>query len=77
MVTKVINLDQQSDSLSDLLTQLDANTEILLVRGDIPIARITSTDDVQLQAQLTKRIPDLHAGMIRASDDFDEPLIDM
>lgn len=75
MVTKVIDLEQQSDSLSDLLTQLDADTEILLMRGDKPVAKITPTVESQ-ETDIPYRIPGLHAGLISMSDDFDDPLPD-
>lgn len=76
MVTKVIHLEQQSDSLSDLLTQLDANTEILLMRGDKLVAKITPTSESQPETQLKQRTPGLHAGTTWVSDDFDDPLPD-
>lgn len=72
MVTKIIDLEQESNSLDALLTQLDDNTDTLLIRGDTPVARITPESKTQTAA----RIPGLHAGTTWVSDDFDEPLPD-
>lgn len=72
MVTKIIDLNQQSNNLETLLNQLDSDTEILLVRGDTPVARITPEAPIPQ----TARIPGLHAGTTWVSDDFDAPLPD-
>jgi len=74
MVTKVIDLDQQTNSLDDLLTQLDNNTEILLVRGDVPVARITP-EKIQPTPEHVERIAGLHQGTTWVADDFDDPLL--
>jgi len=75
MVTKVIDINEKPTNLNDLLTQLDSNTEILLMRGDVPIARLTP-ERIQPMPERVERIAGLHAGTTWVSDDFDDPLPD-
>jgi antitoxin (DNA-binding transcriptional repressor) of toxin-antitoxin stability system len=53
---------------------LSDDTEILLTRGDIPLARLSPVD--QVPAAKGQRIPGLHRGTTWVSDDFDDPLPD-
>jgi len=66
MVTRTI--DVAEINLTDLLTLVQEGTEIILTKDEVPLARL-------LPMKKT-RTPGLHAGMIHASDDFDEPLGD-
>lgn len=72
MVTKIIDLEQEPSSLDTLLNQLKSDTEILLMRGDTPLARIV----LEAKPNIAERTPGLHAGTTWVSDDFDEPLGD-
>jgi antitoxin (DNA-binding transcriptional repressor) of toxin-antitoxin stability system len=72
VVSKIIDLDQETNSLDMLLDQLKLNDEILLVPGNTPIARLTA----EAKTETKKRIPGLHAGTTWLSDDFDERLPD-
>ena len=72
MVTKTIDIDRTPTSLDDLLTILQGDTEILLTKGDEPLARLSRVE--RPSKRKTPRVPSLHAGTTWASDDFDEPL---
>ncbi len=73
MTTKTIDLEVTATSLDELLRLLDADTEILLMNGDTPLARLSP---VEIEVEVAKpRIPGLHAGTTWVSDDFDDPLI--
>lgn len=67
-------LEATLTSLDELLRLIDADTEILLMNGDTPLARLSP---VEIQAESPKqRIPGLHAGTTWVRDDFDDPLPD-
>ncbi len=67
MLTKTIDLNREPLSLEGLLSIVAQGTEVVLTKGDIPIARL---------APVGKRVAGLHAGSIWASEDFDEPFSD-
>jgi antitoxin (DNA-binding transcriptional repressor) of toxin-antitoxin stability system len=71
MVTKTVEL--QTVNLESLLKMLNEDTEILLVDGETPIARLSPVSSSE--PFLTQRIAGLHAGTTWVSDDFDEPLL--
>ncbi|MBC7812348.1 MAG: toxin-antitoxin (TA) system antitoxin [Burkholderiales bacterium] len=66
MVTKRIDIAETN--LTDLLTLVEEGTEVILTKDEVPLARMLPMKP--------PRKPSLHAGMIRTSDDFDEPLGD-
>jgi hypothetical protein len=70
MTTKTIDLQTMPVTLDTLLKMLDEDTEILLVEGEKPVARLSSATGAK------GRIAGLHAGTTWVSDDFDEPLSD-
>ena len=57
--------------LSDLLTLLESDTEIILTRTNLPIAKVTAFADTHIPKD--GRVPDTQTG-IWISDDFDEQL---
>ena len=69
MTVKEIDIQTTTLTLDELLAELDADTEIILTRGQAPIARIApvhpSTD-----VQVKKRVMGLHKGQGWMSDDF-------
>ena len=71
MVTKKIDLNTTALTLDELLAQLDPDTEILLTKGDAPVARIANTAVVSAPQQ---RILGLHQGQGWISDDFTDEL---
>ncbi len=74
MVTKTIDLQKNPTSLEDLLRLLQTDTEILLIKGDTRLARLTPLEPAT--PQISERIPGLHKGTTWVSDDFDAPLPD-
>jgi antitoxin (DNA-binding transcriptional repressor) of toxin-antitoxin stability system len=74
MITKSFDVESAPQTLADLLLLLQTDTEILLMKGDIPLARLSPIPhptDKDLP-----RIPGLHAGTTWVSDDFDNALPD-
>ena len=72
MVTKTIDLQTTPTDIESLLAQLTPDTEIILTRGELPIARLTPLEG----SNSSPRRFGLHAGTIWMSDDFDDPLPD-
>lgn len=56
MVLKTINLDTRPLTLEELLDTLDQNTEVLLTRGDTPVARVAAAEPAQVNVQRTQRV---------------------
>ena len=69
MQTKTIDIDEAQAHLAELLALVTGGTEIIVTRGDIPLARIVS-----IPGNRRPRVAGLHPGAIWTSDDFDEPL---
>lgn len=74
MTTKTIDLEVTPTSLDELLAILQQDSEVLLTKGDMPVARLSRVRSQP--ARKSGRIPGLHAGTTWVSDDFDEPLPD-
>jgi hypothetical protein len=74
MSVKTIDLEENPASLDELLALLRNNDEILLTKGDVPLARLSGAGDTA--AIDLPRVPGLHAGTTWISDDFDVPLPD-
>ena len=68
MPTKTIDIHDAQSQLHELLSLVREGTEIILVEGDTPFARISPVEP-------DRRIPDLHPGGWM-SDDFADPLPD-
>lgn len=72
MVLKTIDLEKTHLTLEELLSELDSNTEILLTRGGVNVARIAAnTTPIDKE-----RILGLHEGQGWISDDFTDELPD-
>ena len=69
MQTKTVDVHEAQTHLVELLSLVTAGTEIILTEGHTPLARI-----VPMAGVTTPRVAGLHAGAIRSSEDFDEPL---
>lgn len=69
MATRTVDIHEAQQHLVELVAQLAAGTEIILVEGQTPRARLTP-----IPPQTPRRVPGLHAGSISTSPDFDEPL---
>jgi len=68
MMTKKIAVQEADANLQELLSLVREGTEVILMQGDIPLARLAP-------AGTKERIPDLHPGGWM-SDDFNAPLPD-
>jgi antitoxin (DNA-binding transcriptional repressor) of toxin-antitoxin stability system len=68
MGTKSVAIQDVQSQLSELFSLVAEGTEIVILEGEKPFARI-------LPAR-SKRIAGLHKGCIQMSPDFDEPLSD-
>jgi antitoxin (DNA-binding transcriptional repressor) of toxin-antitoxin stability system len=66
MTTKTIPVQEAEANFKELLSLVREGTEVILMEGDTPLARLTLVES-------NWRIPDLHPGGWM-SDDFDEPL---
>ena len=75
MVVKQIDLQNTKLTLDELLSELDSDTEIILVRGNVHVARI-STMPPQTETEKQPRVLGLHAGQGWMSDDFTAELPD-
>ncbi len=68
---QVKSIDIQKTKLRDLISWITAGTELILLQGRKPIARV-----IPIASALANRIAGLHAGAIWTSTDFDEQLPD-
>jgi antitoxin (DNA-binding transcriptional repressor) of toxin-antitoxin stability system len=66
MLTKTV--EAQETTLADLLSLAREGNEIIITKDDKPIAKLSPLSK--------KRIAGLHEGMMRMSDDFNNPLPD-
>jgi antitoxin (DNA-binding transcriptional repressor) of toxin-antitoxin stability system len=66
-----VDIQSTQTDLAGLVALVAAGTEVILTRGETPVARV-----VPVQAGSRPRIAGLHAGAIETTDDFDEPLPD-
>ena len=64
---KIIDIEQVSAQLKELLSEKSKEVEFILVQDNKPVARIIP---------ISSRVAGLHASAIWTSADFDEPLAD-
>lgn len=69
MMRETVDVKELATRLTELLTLVSEGSEITLLEGRRPVARL-----VPMAGVVPTRIPGLHAGMAWASDDFDDPL---
>ena len=72
MATRKIDLNVPHPELDALIDLVEEGNEIVLVRGDMEVARLVAIDT---KSRPVQRTPDLFPG-IWMSDDFDKPLSD-
>ena len=70
MVTKTFDIHNSHINLEELVLLVRKGAEVMLTDAGIPLARMIP------MLPTHTRIPELHAGAIQTSDDFDEPLPD-
>jgi len=71
MTTKSVEIHEAQQHLAELIAQVATGTEIILLEGQTPRARL-----VPLASHPVKRVPGLHAGSMTIHADFDQPLPD-
>jgi prevent-host-death family protein len=71
MITTTIDINEAQKHLTELVASVKTGEEIILTKDNAPIARLTPLANAAMQ-----RIPDLNAGSIWTSPDFDAPLPD-
>jgi prevent-host-death family protein len=71
MKTKKVTIHETKTHLSRLLREVAAGTEIIIAKGNSPVAKLVRFDPPHL-----KRVPGLSKGKIWISPDFEEPLKD-
>jgi antitoxin (DNA-binding transcriptional repressor) of toxin-antitoxin stability system len=71
MTTKSIEIQEAQQHLAELVAQVATGTEIILLDGQTPRARL-----VPITPYAVQRVPGLHVGSMTMSPDFDQPLPD-
>ena len=71
MTTKSVEIHEAQQHLAELVAQVATGTEIILLDGQTPRARL-----VPITARAVQRVPGLHAGSMIMHPDFDQPLPD-
>ncbi len=71
MTTKSVEIYEAQQHLAELVAQVATGTEIILLDGQTPRARL-----VPITSQAGQRVPGLHAGSMSMHPDFDQPLPD-
>jgi antitoxin (DNA-binding transcriptional repressor) of toxin-antitoxin stability system len=74
MNSKTIDLDNDTITLEQLLHELEAHPEIVLTRGSVPVARVSTTHQSAIHPQ--QRILGLNKGTFQMNDDFLDELPD-
>ena len=69
--SKIVDVEDMHTRLDELLSMVASGTELIVVDGETPVARVTP-----VVVSKTPRIPGLHPGALSTSDDFDDPLPD-
>jgi len=64
MSTKIIEINNNSTNIQELLSLLREDTEIVIMKNNIPLARLTSISSSD------SRIPDLYPNSITITDEF-------
>ncbi|MBE9035824.1 type II toxin-antitoxin system Phd/YefM family antitoxin [aff. Roholtiella sp. LEGE 12411] len=78
MSTKTLDIQQLQISVSELLYLIQNDQEIVITKGNIPIARLTLLNSIEPNIWESEKTPQpgLNLGAMVMSDDFDQPLPD-
>jgi antitoxin (DNA-binding transcriptional repressor) of toxin-antitoxin stability system len=78
MSTKTLDIQQLQISVSELLYLIQNDQEIVITKGNIPIARLTLLNSLEPNIWESEKTPQpgLNFGAMVMSDDFDQPLPD-
>jgi antitoxin (DNA-binding transcriptional repressor) of toxin-antitoxin stability system len=76
MSTKRLDIKQLQISVTELLSLIKNQEEIVITNGNTPVARLTilnSTDEIIFESEKTPQ-PGLNLGAMIMSNDFEQPL---
>jgi len=78
MSTKTLDIQQLQISVSQLLSLIQNDQEIVITNGNTPIARLTLLNPLEPNIWELEKTPQpgLNLGAMVMSDDFDQPLPD-
>lgn len=71
MVKLAVELSEAEITLAELIGKLDGDTEIVITRHGLPLARLVPASPARRD-----RVPGSARGLFRVPDDFDAPLED-
>lgn len=71
MTARTVDVQEVQTHLRELLSLVGSGTEIVLIEGNTPVARLVPPEPPSVT-----RVAGLHQGAIWASEDFDDPLPD-
>ncbi len=71
MVAKTVDIVEAQASLPELVSLVNTGVEVVLTKNRAPVACL-----VPMESSPVARVPGLHPGAIKTSDDFDQPLPD-
>lgn len=71
MSTKMIDVEEAQQHLSELLSLAQQGNEVIIADGNTPVARL-----VPITEGSKPRVAGLNRGAMRMRDDFNEPLPD-
>jgi len=71
MTTKAVDVQEVQTHLRELLSLVGSGTEIILIEGYMPVARLVPPEPLSVT-----RVAGLHQGAMYTSEDFDDPLPD-
>ena len=71
MAAKTVDVQEAQSHLKDLLSPVGAGTEVILIEGDTPVARL-----VPPESSSVTRVAGLHQGAMCPGEDFDGRLPD-
>jgi prevent-host-death family protein len=66
MVAKTVDIVEAQANLSELVSLVNTGVEVVLTKNSSPVACLVP--------MTSPRVPGLHPGAIKTSDDFDQPL---
>jgi len=76
MSTKTLDIQQLQISVSELLSLIQNDQEIVITNGNTPIARLTLLNHIEPNIWDSEKTPQpgLNLGAMVMGDDFDQPL---
>ena len=76
MAAKTVTIEEAEEHLGELIEKSDEGDELVISRGDRPVAKLTVLPGAKSSAELPPRTVGDFRGRIWIADDFDAPLPD-